>query len=176
MSGCRWISLRFFWVPAVVVAVLSGLSAQQSAVVADSKQAAIELTEIFPPIYPPLARQARIMGDVQIQVHIRKDGSVASAEAISGHPMLKQVALESAERSKFLCMDCTSDTNLYVVLFSFGFRNDGDCGYVRRRSLKCLKLWKCGSWQYGPGRPAVIGQSLNRVMVLADTTCVDTSS
>jgi TonB family protein len=133
----------------------------------------IALTELSPPIFPPLARQARIAGDVQIQMKIRKDGSVASAEVVSGHPMLKQAALESARKSKFLCSGCSEEVNSYVLIYTFGFRNDGDCGYQRQRSLKCLNLWRCGGWQYKPREP-VVGQLQDRVVVLADTTCVET--
>jgi TonB family protein len=56
------------------------------------------LTKLLPPVYPPLARLARIAGDVQVQVLIRKDGSVASAKVISGHPILEPAALESAQK------------------------------------------------------------------------------
>src|ERR1700734_3848159 len=51
-------------------------------------QGEIVLNKLSPPAYPPLARQARIGGDVKIQLEIRLDGSVASAKVISGHPML----------------------------------------------------------------------------------------
>jgi len=51
----------------------------------------VVLNNVYLPVYPPLARQARIMGDVKILVGVRQDGSVASAEVVSGHPMLKQL-------------------------------------------------------------------------------------
>lgn len=76
------------------------------------------LIKLSPPIYPPLARQARIMGDVRIQVLIRKDGSVESVEVVSGHPMLKSVALESAQQSQFECKECEGPT-LVDVTYSF---------------------------------------------------------
>ena len=68
--------------------------------------AAVVLTKLSPPVYPPLARQARITGDVKIAIGIRQDGSIVSAEVISGHPMLKQAALESAQKSIFECRGC----------------------------------------------------------------------
>jgi TonB family protein len=139
--------------------------------------AQIALTDLYPPLYPPLARQARIMGDVQIKLSIRNDGSIASAEVVSGHPLLQQSALESAQKSKFTCSDCTQDLNSYSLTFTFGFRNDGDCGCRRLRSSKCLGLWKCGSWRCSQQRrPPVVGQSLNRVVILEDLECVNTTS
>src|SRR5207247_1003778 len=40
------------------------------------------------PAYPPLARQARIQGQVVLQAEISKDGSIENLRLISGHPML----------------------------------------------------------------------------------------
>jgi TonB family protein len=140
-------------------------------------QTKITLTDLSPPVFPQLARQARIMGDVQIQLEIRKDGSVASAKVVSGHAMLKQAALESAQKSRFLCSGCSEEVNSYLFTYTFGFRNDGDCGYQRQRSLKCLNLWRCGGGrQTTQLREPVVGQSLNRVVVLADLSCVETST
>jgi outer membrane biosynthesis protein TonB len=58
----------------------------------ETPQTGVVLTKLSPPIYPPLARQARITGDVKIQLTIRQDGSVDSAALFSGHPMLAQAA------------------------------------------------------------------------------------
>lgn len=68
-----------------------------------NQQGEVALIRLSPPIYPPLARQALVMSDVQLQVQIRPDGTLDSAEVISGHPMLKQAALESAQKSQFIC-------------------------------------------------------------------------
>jgi TonB family protein len=64
------------------------------------------LSKLSPPIYPPLARQARISGDVDLELRIRQDGSIESAQAVSGHPMLKEAALDSAKKSEFECRSC----------------------------------------------------------------------
>lgn len=61
----------------------------------------VTLVKLLPPIFAPLARQARIGGDVVIQLAIGRDGKVESANVVSGHPMLKQGALESAQNSTF---------------------------------------------------------------------------
>ena len=39
------------------------------------------------PVYPALARQARIQGKVQLHAIIDKDGRVSQLEVISGHPL-----------------------------------------------------------------------------------------
>lgn len=45
------------------------------------------------PVYPPLARAARISGTVVLQAVISKTGSVEDVRVISGHPLLQQAAL-----------------------------------------------------------------------------------
>ena len=40
------------------------------------------------PVYPPLAKQARIQGTVRMQIVIAKDGTVKNMELESGHPLL----------------------------------------------------------------------------------------
>ena len=48
------------------------------------------------PIYPPLARQIHLQGDVSVEVIISPDGQVESARVVSGHPMFAQYAREAA--------------------------------------------------------------------------------
>src|SRR5258705_12726197 len=48
------------------------------------------------PEYPPLARQAHASGTVVVQVTIDENGSVISAHAVSGHPLLQAVAVDPA--------------------------------------------------------------------------------
>jgi protein TonB len=40
------------------------------------------------PVYPPLARQARIQGTVRLEAVINKDGVIEELKVISGHPLL----------------------------------------------------------------------------------------
>jgi len=87
----------------------------------DTSQTAASAAKLAPPIYPPLARQARISGTVQIQLQLRKDGSVESAKVIDGHPMLRQAALESAQKSEFECAECT-ETATYPLVYAFELR------------------------------------------------------
>lgn len=135
----------------------------------------IGIVKLSPPIYPPIAREARILGDVTLRMEIRRDGTVASAEVVSGPVMLKQAALESAQKSTFSCENCSQEMTEYFLTYTFGFRRDNNCGFTRLRSPKCLYLWRCGKWEQPPDRPPVLGESLDRVVILADTMCVETS-
>ena len=50
------------------------------------------------PVYPPLAKQARIQGVVKLYSVIAKDGAVQGLRVISGHPLLVPAALEAVRR------------------------------------------------------------------------------
>jgi periplasmic protein TonB len=53
------------------------------------------------PAYPPLARQARIQGQVILQAEISKDGSIENLRLISGHPMLAPAAIEAVKQWRY---------------------------------------------------------------------------
>src|SRR5437667_1116217 len=53
------------------------------------------------PAYPPLARQARIQGQVVLQAEISKDGSIENLRLISGHPMLAPAAIEAVKQWRY---------------------------------------------------------------------------
>src|SRR6266550_4057984 len=53
------------------------------------------------PNYPPLARQARIQGQVVLQAEISKDGSIENLRLISGHPMLAPSAIEAVKQWRY---------------------------------------------------------------------------
>lgn len=50
------------------------------------------------PVYPPLARQARISGSVRLAARISADGHIQDLQLISGHPMLTQAAIEAVRQ------------------------------------------------------------------------------
>jgi TonB family protein len=139
----------------------------------------VALTWLSPPNYPPLARQAGIMGDVKIQVGVRQDGSVQSAELFSGHPILAPAALDSARKSAFECRGCGEQVTSYPRTYTFGFHNGGgDCGGTERvRSPSCLYLWKCGERIHWPEyREPEVTQSLGDVTILASLACLQTET
>jgi protein TonB len=49
------------------------------------------------PIYPPLAKQARISGTVTLNAVIGKDGHIANLAVAKGHPLLIQAALDAVK-------------------------------------------------------------------------------
>jgi len=58
-------------------------------------------TNLVKPSYPPAARAVRASGAVNVQVTISETGSVISASAVSGHPLLRGAAEAAARASRF---------------------------------------------------------------------------
>jgi TonB family protein len=123
----------------------------QAASSTEPAQSGVALTKLFPPEYPPLARQAHISGDVVIRLSIAPDGSVKSAELFNGHPMLAPAALESARKSEFECRGCDGVAS-YSLTYSFRMRDE------------CLP--DCAV------RPPEIQQLQNHAVITADPVCI----
>lgn len=58
-------------------------------------------TSLPKPPYPPAARAVRAAGAVSVQVLIDESGSVVSASAVSGHPLLRAAAVQAARGARF---------------------------------------------------------------------------
>ena len=53
------------------------------------------------PVYPPLAREARIEGTVRLEAVISRDGTILNLRAVSGHPLLIPAALAAVRQWVF---------------------------------------------------------------------------
>ena len=53
------------------------------------------------PVYPPLAKQLKVEGPVQLQANIGKDGSVISVKLLSGDAMLTHSAMEAVRQWRY---------------------------------------------------------------------------
>lgn len=79
----------------------------------------VVLSKLSSPLYPPMARQARVTGDVHLILGIGRNGSIESAVVVSGHPMLQKVALQSAQQSQFECRGCSEPVTSYAMFYTF---------------------------------------------------------
>jgi protein TonB len=50
------------------------------------------------PVYPPLAKQARIQGTVRFTAIISKDGTISNLQLINGHPLLVPSAQDAVKQ------------------------------------------------------------------------------
>jgi len=118
------------------------------------------LNKLREPVYPPLARQTRIIGDVHLMLKVRSDGSVESATVVSGHPLLQQAALDSAQKSQFECRKCDETDSSLELVYTFQLVGAERC---------------CTSTENDPKNdqpiPRVI-QSQNRVTVVDRVACI----
>jgi len=63
--------------------------------------AAPKLEHAVPPEYPPLAKMARVQGDVALVVTVDEDGEVADVKVVSGHPLLVKAALDAVSQWRY---------------------------------------------------------------------------
>jgi len=65
------------------------------------KASVVEMARIvrrIEPVYPPLARQARISGTVELTGVIGVDGRIRELQVVNGHPLLARAALEAVRQ------------------------------------------------------------------------------
>ncbi len=53
------------------------------------------------PVYPPLAKSARIQGTVRLEALISKEGSIQNLRVLSGHPLLIQTAMDAVRQWRY---------------------------------------------------------------------------
>jgi TonB family protein len=125
------------------------------------------------PVYPQIARSARVQGDVEVAVDVRPDGSVAAVQVVRGIPLLDQAVTEAARRARFECRGCVDAANRYSLYVTFRLSMANPAlgpvplivsptqGWVTvvapapmigggpgipdppTRGIKCLFLWRC---------------------------------
>jgi TonB family protein len=78
----------------------SSSPAQQRVRVASGIESGLLVSKVAP-VYPDVARQARVQGTVLLKAHISKDGNIMDLQLISGHPMLVPAAIEAVEQWKY---------------------------------------------------------------------------
>jgi len=124
-----------------------------------------------------MARVARVTGEVKLDVKLLPDGTVSSVTVLSGSPLLRNAASESAKRSLYECRNCGKEGTRLSLTYRFALRENIDCTVTKLRSVKCLYMWKCGAYRENyVQRPVSVTQSGTHVTVEADALCVETIS
>jgi TonB family protein len=62
------------------------------------------------PVYPPLARQARIQGTVILRIIINRLGEVRDTQLVNGHPMLAPAAIEAVKKWRYIPYESDGET------------------------------------------------------------------
>jgi len=76
------------------------------------------ISNVAPP-YPPIARAARVIGNVIVEVNIDAEGNVTSPHVTSGHPLLQQSAADAARRWKFATIKEPGKVRTARIFFYF---------------------------------------------------------
>ena len=63
--------------------------------------AAANLIKQVNPVYPPLARSARVTGVVLLQATISTEGTIKDLRVISGHTLLQEAAIEAVKQWRY---------------------------------------------------------------------------
>jgi protein TonB len=53
------------------------------------------------PIYPPIAKAARVQGTVVLQATISKTGTIENLQVVSGPAMLQQAAMDAVKQWRY---------------------------------------------------------------------------
>jgi len=56
---------------------------------------------MVPPVYPPLARAARVAGVVTLEATLTAQGTVEEIKVISGHPLLIDAAIAAVKQWQY---------------------------------------------------------------------------
>lgn len=76
--------------PAVPTRIRVGGNVQQAKLISQAR-----------PVYPPLAKSARIQGVVRLSAIIGRDGAIDSLQVVGGHPLLVPAALEAVRSWRY---------------------------------------------------------------------------
>lgn len=112
---------RFRYVAALVILLSFGQTARAEIRVAtdDAMKAAIKKT---PPDYPPIARQLKVVGKVQVEVIIDADGNVENIKILSGNAMLTQSVVAAVKKWKFTPFTQDGAPTKAVAALEFDFK------------------------------------------------------
>lgn len=136
-------------------------SAQNTPAIA-TPQGAVSLAKLSNPVYPQIARTARVTGDVELMLDVRQDGSVESAVVVSGPALLQRAALTSAQQSQFECHGCGVEPASYRLVYTFQLVGSGCCA---ENDSKTSDIGPPPSYPQ-------ITHSQNRVTIVDEAMCI----
>ncbi len=76
-------------------------TSQQAPIRVGSKVMESRLIHKVDPIYPEMARRARISGIVRLFITVNEEGFVSDAEVMSGHPFLRDAAIDAVKQWQY---------------------------------------------------------------------------
>ena len=74
------------------------------------------------PAYPPIAKAARISGEVAVEIVVDEHGKVIWAEAVEGHPLLAKAAVDAARQAEFTPARLSGQPVKMTGLITYNFK------------------------------------------------------
>lgn len=113
-----------FLISFLALSFFSGAQTVDSPRPVDEATARKNLLNHLEPVYPPIAKAARVQGTVEIAVVIDAAGKVHSEKALSGPAMLRQAALDAVQKWTFKPFHLDGATAAVSALFTIPFQID----------------------------------------------------
>ncbi|HJQ71378.1 MAG TPA: TonB family protein [Blastocatellia bacterium] len=88
-------------------------------------------TKRVTPEYPQLALEARVSGSVVVEITVTEEGTVMSARAISGHPLLRDAAVDAARGWEFTPTQLSGVPVKVIGTITFNFTPTRDPALVK---------------------------------------------
>lgn len=85
------------------------------------------IAKLPPPVYPAIARAARVAGDVNLSVTLRRDGTIDAVRADSGPAMLRDHAEEIVRQTRFECANCKTGSATFPLTVRFDMKAAQGC-------------------------------------------------
>jgi TonB family protein len=101
--------------------------------------AATNLLDKTDPVYPPIAKTARIQGTVVLEVGIDSAGAVSDVKAVSGPPMLFVAAMNAVKQWKYRPYELNGEPTPVTTTVSVPFVLDvSDADYQKQQQVQQL--------------------------------------
>jgi len=105
---------------------------------ADARQHLLQHEE---PLYPPIAKAARVQGDVVIDLVVSVTGQVLSEKVVSGPPMLRQAALDSVKNWRFRPFQVNDVSTQAAITLTIPFHIDKPGDGQTAEQEKAVQAW-----------------------------------
>lgn len=92
--------VRLFAAGAALLCFTAVLAAEDAKHIS-TDEAMAALVEKVNPEYPPLAKQLKLAGQVEVQATIEEDGAVGDVTTVSGNPVLAKAVVDAVKKWKF---------------------------------------------------------------------------
>jgi TonB family protein len=108
---------------AAILIVLLGFGAIANAEIRVASDDAMKAaTKKTPPDYPPIAKQLKIAGHVQVDVSIDAEGNVENVKIVSGNVMLTQAVILAVKKWKFTPFVADGTPTKAIASLEFDFK------------------------------------------------------